>query len=102
MRQTPKSPQPTYMLIRSDQTKEKFSDMTLLRKPEQLSAEKNQNSSEDSKDRAWSDSNQTGSKELGERKGQYTGFALLNKPETAQVNDEESSQAGDVSVSVEG
>lgn len=87
--------------MRSDQTNEKFSDMTLLRKPEALNTEKKQDSSSDEEGKAMSNSNQIGTTERGEGRGQYTGYTLLNKPEAAKVNVEESSEVGDVSVTGE-
>ncbi|XP_015571983.2 uncharacterized protein LOC8266439 [Ricinus communis] len=77
--------------MRNNQANEKFSDMTLLRKPEPVSVEEKQESLDGAETKI-----SNGATELGTGKEEddikYSGFTLLKKPETSVSDVDESSE----------
>ncbi|XP_011022734.1 PREDICTED: uncharacterized protein LOC105124413 isoform X2 [Populus euphratica] len=69
----------------NDQNKEKFSDMTLLRKPRPMSVDEKP------------DSGNLGTEVNHDGAGRYSGFTLLKKPKTMKIEFKESSETGDAS-----
>ncbi|KDP25468.1 hypothetical protein JCGZ_20624 [Jatropha curcas] len=86
--------------MRNDPAKEKFSDMTLLRRPEILSVEEKQESSDNAESKGYNKVTElrTGTEE---DENNYSGFTLLKKPETTKDNVEVSSETGGASVVME-
>ncbi|EEF51154.1 conserved hypothetical protein [Ricinus communis] len=77
--------------MRNNQANEKFSDMTLLRKPEPVNVEEKQESLDGAETKI-----SNGATELGTGKEEddikYSGFTLLKKPETSVSDVDESSE----------
>ncbi|CAK7335499.1 unnamed protein product [Dovyalis caffra] len=80
----------------NDQNKEKFSDMTLLRKPRPMSVDDKQESS-GNVGAAVNDAGAGTRVEKEEGEDRYSGFTLLKKPETMKSEFGESSETGDAS-----
>ncbi|KAF2297778.1 hypothetical protein GH714_002741 [Hevea brasiliensis] len=79
--------------MRNDQAKEKFSDMTLLRKPEPLTVDKKQESLDNAETKFNKDATGSGMwKE--EDDNNYSGFALLEKHENTTSDGQQSSETG--------
>ncbi|XP_021651592.2 uncharacterized protein LOC110643512 isoform X2 [Hevea brasiliensis] len=86
--------------MRNDQAKGKFSDMTLLRKPEPLSVDKKEESLDNPETKFCNDA--TRSRMWKEQDGHnYSGFTLLEKPENTMSDVRQSSETGDGAVANE-
>jgi hypothetical protein len=79
----------------NDQNKEKFSDMTLLRKPRPMSVDEKPDSGNLGTEVNHDGAGMRVEKEEGENR--YSGFTLLKKPKTMKIEFKESSETGDAS-----
>lgn len=79
----------------NDQNKEKFSDMTLLRKPRPMSVDEKPDSGNLGTEVNHDGAGMRVEKEEGENR--YSGFTLLKKPKTMKIEFIESSETGDAS-----
>ncbi|CAL1375381.1 unnamed protein product [Linum trigynum] len=94
--------QPNLMLkMRGTQRRERFSDMTLLRKPEAMSVEKKQESPAHVDGEVYGGDRLTMRNEMDEE-DDYSGFTLLQKPVSVRNEVQESSEIGSSSLEKEG